>query len=62
MIIVATVERYAAMHGISVVETFDLFKKYDLFTILRENYDTLHTQSLFEGASFADDYIARQTA
>ena len=62
MIIVAAVERYAGMHGIGVVEAFDLFKKYDLFAILRENYDTLHTQDLFEGALFADDYIARQTA
>jgi hypothetical protein len=62
LIIVAAVERYASMHNISVVEAFDLFKKYNLFKILRENYDTLHTQDLFEGAFFADDYIARQTA
>ena len=60
LIIVAAVERYADMHGIGVVEAFDLFKRYDLFSILRENYDTLHTQDLFEGALFADDYITRQ--
>ena len=62
LIIVAAVERYASMHGIGVVEAFDLFKSYDLFSILRENYNTLHTQDLFEGASFAADYISRQTA
>jgi len=62
LIIVAAVERYASMHGIGVVEAFDLFNKYDLFSILRENYDTLHTQDLFEGALFAHDYITRQTA
>jgi len=61
LIIVAAVERYASMHAIDVVEAFDMFKKYDLFAILRENYDTLHTQDLFEGALFADDYISRQT-
>ena len=62
LIIVAAVERYASMHDISVVEAFDLFKSYDLFSILRENYAALHTQDLFEGALFADDYIRRQTA
>ena len=62
LIIVAAVERYASMHGIVTVEAFDLFKRYDLFSILRENYETLHTQGLFEGAFFADDYISRQTA
>ena len=62
LIIVAAVEQYANMHGIGVVEAFDLFKKHDLFSILRECYDTLHTQDLFEGAFFADEYIARRTA
>jgi len=62
LIIVAAVERYAGMHGISTVEAFDLFKRYDLFSILRENYDTLHTQGLFEGALFANDYIERITS
>ena len=61
LIIVAAVDRYASMHGIGVVEAFDLFKEYDLFSILRENYGALHTQGIFEGASFADDYISRQT-
>jgi hypothetical protein len=30
-----------------------------MFNLLRDNYTTLHTQSLFEGAEFANDYIAR---
>jgi hypothetical protein len=29
---------------------------------LRNNYGTLHTQGLFEGAFFAEDYIMRHSA
>ena len=59
LIIVAAVERYADMHKISSIDAFDRFKTYGLFEILRNQYDILHTQDLFEGARFADDYISR---
>ena len=59
LIIVAAVDGYATMHNISPVQAYEVFDHYDLFDILRENYDTLHTQDLFEGAQFADDYISR---
>jgi hypothetical protein len=57
LIIVAAIDRYADEHSISNQEAYALFLKYDLFNILRDNYDTLHTQELFEGAAFANDYI-----
>jgi hypothetical protein len=62
LIVVAAIGKYAEMHGINNAEAFEIFKRYDLPDILRNNYDTLHTQDLFEGARFADDYIARHSA
>jgi hypothetical protein len=62
LIVVAAIDRYADIHGISNIEAFKIFKHYDLLKILRDNYATLHTQGLFEGAMFADDYIARKSA
>lgn len=62
LIIVAAIDRYADMHDISNIEAFELFKRHGLLKLLRDNYDTLHTQGLFEGAAFADDYIARRSA
>jgi hypothetical protein len=59
LIIVAALDRYADEHGISNQEAYALFREYDLFTVLRDNYETLHTQGLFEGAAFAHDYIER---
>jgi hypothetical protein len=61
LIVVAAIDRYADTHGISNLEAFELFKRFKVLELLRDNYDTLHTQGLFEGASFADDYIARKS-
>jgi hypothetical protein len=61
LIVVAALDKFAEMHGISNIEAFELFRRYDLFKVLRNNYCTLHTQGLFEGAFFADDYIARHS-
>jgi hypothetical protein len=61
LIIVAAVEGYADTHRITPLEAFDLFERHDLFQILRDNYSTLHTQSLFEGAYFAEDYLSRSS-
>jgi hypothetical protein len=62
LIIVAAVDGYATEHNMHPVEAFDLFERYGLFQTLKDNYETLHTQSLGESAAFAADYIARQTA
>ncbi|MDR1189089.1 MAG: DUF3791 domain-containing protein [Bifidobacteriaceae bacterium] len=62
LIIVAAVEGYSREHGITPLETFELFRRHDMFKVLRRNFDALHTQDLFEGARFAHDYLARQAA
>ncbi|MCL2808261.1 MAG: DUF3791 domain-containing protein [Coriobacteriia bacterium] len=60
LIIVAAVDRYARTHGISSLQAYDIFNSYDLFNILRGNFEVLHTQGINEGARFANDYITRQ--
>jgi len=60
LIIVAAIDKYARMHDISTIQAYEVFDRHKLFGVLRNNYETLHTQDLFEGARFADDYISRQ--
>lgn len=60
LIIVAAVEEYAARHALTSEETVELFRKYDVFTVLRSEYAYLHTQPLTEGADFAENYIKRR--
>ncbi|MDR1078699.1 MAG: DUF3791 domain-containing protein [Propionibacteriaceae bacterium] len=62
LIIVAALDRYAAEHDLTPLEAFDQFDRFGVFDLLRDNYATLHTQDLFEGARFAEDYITRQAA
>ncbi len=59
LIIVAALDRFAEKKGMSLYDTAVLFKEYGLFDLLRENYEVLHTQDIFEGASFASDYLDR---
>ena len=60
LIIVAAVEEFAARHGMTSEKTVELFRKYDMFTVLRSEYAYLHTQPLTEGADFAENYIKRR--
>ncbi|GHU62799.1 hypothetical protein AGMMS49983_04950 [Clostridia bacterium] len=62
LMVVAAVVGYANSHGISAVEAFDMLRKYNVLALIRENYETLHTQSLDESVGFAEDVIARMTA
>lgn len=60
-ILTAAIDGYASMHGISLLETVDLFKRFGVFGLLRDNYATLCTQAPCEGAAFADSYITRMS-
>ena len=60
LIIVAAVEEFAVRHGMTSEKTVELFRKYDMFTVLRSEYAYLHTQPLTEGADFAENYIKRR--
>jgi hypothetical protein len=59
LMIVAAVDGYAYKHGITASEALSIFRRHDIFSRLRNNYETLHTQSLDESAAFAEDVIAR---
>jgi hypothetical protein len=59
--VVAAVEGYSFGHGMDEKDAFDLFSRHDLFDLLRSQYDTLHTQSLDESVSFAEDILSRVT-
>ena len=61
LMIVTTVEGYSFEHGMNEKEVFDLFSRHNVFNLLRSQYDTLHTQSLDESVSFAEDVLSRET-
>jgi hypothetical protein len=56
--VVAAIEGYSFKHNIEAKDAYDLFKRYDIFDLIRGEYDTLHTQSLDESVSFAEDALA----
>jgi hypothetical protein len=58
--VVAAVEGYSFIHGMETKEAFDLLRRYNVFELLRSQYDTLHTQSLDESVSFAEDVLSRE--
>ena len=60
LMVVAAVEGYSFIHGMETKEAFDLLRRYNVFELLRSQYDTLHTQSLDESVSFAEDVLSRE--
>lgn len=59
LLVVTAIEGYAENHHISQSEAYEKFKKYNMFETIRNEYDALHTQSLEEAVSFAEDVINR---
>ena len=62
LLVVVAVEEYARRHGISGHETIGLFLKYGIMDSIRECYETLHTQDIYECADFAEDILKRKIA
>ena len=62
LLVVAAVEAYAYNHNISSSETFELFKKYNIPNLIRENYESLHTQDLDDTIQFAEDVLKKYIA
>jgi len=62
LLVVAAVEEYARRHGISAHETLGLFLKFGVTEAIRQCYETLHTQSMDESASFAEDVLKSRSA
>ena len=61
LMVVTAVEGYSFEYGMDEKDVFDLFSRYNVFNLLRSQYDTLHTQSLDERVSFAEDVLSRVT-
>ena len=60
LFVVFTVEQYARKYKISAYETLKLFIKYGITESIRQCYDTLHTQSITECVTFAEDILKRK--
>ena len=60
ILVVVAVEEYARRQGISAHETLKLFLKYGITDAIRQCYDTLHTQDIYESVSFAEDILKRK--
>jgi len=58
-ILVAAIEQYAQKHRISTADSFDIFRRYGVNTLIRKHYNALHTQPLEESFYFAEDVINR---
>jgi uncharacterized protein (DUF433 family) len=62
LLVVVAVEEYSRRHGITAHETLELFLKYGITESIRQCYDTLHTQDIYECVSFAEDIYKRRSA
>jgi hypothetical protein len=62
LLVVFAVEEYARRHGISAHETLEEFLKFGITDSIRQCYETLHTQDIYECVSFAEDILNRKNA
>ena len=60
LLVVVAVEEYARRHKIPAHEALDVFLKFGITESIRQCYETLHTQDIYESVSFAEDIIARK--
>ena len=60
LLIIEAIEGFAFNHNISSINAFNIFEKYDLFKLIRSQYDVLHTQSLDESIEFIEDVVRRK--
>jgi len=57
LMVVAATEGYAGRHNIPTPAAFALLSKYGVTDAIRQNYNSLHTQSLDECVYFAEDML-----
>ena len=62
LLVVFAVEEYARRHRISAHETLGIFLKFGVTESIRQYYETLHTQDIYECVSFAEDILKRKNA
>ena len=59
LLVVVAVEEYARRQGITAYDALSVFLKYGITESIRQCYETLHTQDLYECVSFAEDILKR---
>lgn len=59
LLAVVAVEGYAEKHHLTEEEVYKEFSKYNILSLVREEYEALHTQSLEETVGFVEDVMAR---
>jgi hypothetical protein len=59
LLVVTAIQGYAANHNISESATYEKFEQHDMISLIREQYDALHTQDLEETVAFAEDVMKR---
>jgi hypothetical protein len=62
LLVVAAVTGYSLNHGITGKEALSRFDRFGIVKKIRDNYETLHTQSLDESTAFAEDILTRMSA
>ena len=62
LLVVVAVEEYARRHQITAHETLDIFIKFGITESIRQCYETLHTQDIYECVLFAEDILKRKKA
>ncbi|OOM74985.1 DUF3791 domain-containing protein [Clostridium sp. BL-8] len=60
LLIIEAIEGFAFNHNISSINAFEIFEKYDLFKLIRSQYEVLHTQGLEESIEFIEDVVRRK--
>ena len=60
LLVVVAVEEYARRHNISAHDTLKLFLKFGITDLIRQCYETLHTQDIYECVGFAEDILKRK--
>lgn len=59
LLVVTAVEGYAQNHNISESDVYEEFVKYKIISLIREQYEVLHTQPLEETVNFVEDVMKR---
>lgn len=59
LLVVTAIEGYAQNHHLSEEEVYKKFNEYNILSLIREEYEALHTQPLEETVSFVEDVMAR---
>ncbi len=59
LLVVTAVEGYAHNHNIEAKTAYETLSNHNLISLVREQYDVLHTQPIEETVSFVEDVMKR---